>query len=52
MRNKLDGLDCIIRPLALTNKLVNPSDPTKCVSYPEEFIVMEHADYGSLHELI
>ena len=52
MHKKLSDLDCIIRPLCLSKSLVDPYNYSQIVTYPEEFMIMEYAKYGSLHELL
>lgn len=52
MKENLVDLDCIIKPVAMMNHVVNAINPTESIIYPEEFMVMEHAVYGSLHELV
>ena len=52
MNKKLGDLDCIVRPVCLSKHLVDPYNYSQIVSYPEEFMIMEYAKYGSLHELL
>ena len=42
----------MIKPIGLTNTLLNPDNLNETIKYPEDFIVLEHAKYGSLHEVI
>lgn len=51
MHDKLRGLDCIVQALAYQNTTTNPQNPFQDIVYPEHFIVMDYAQYGSLHEL-
>lgn len=52
MNEDLRGLDCIVRPIKLSRDLVCPTDFSRDIEYFEDFMVMEHAGYGSLQELI
>lgn len=52
MKENLSDLDCIIQPQGFTNQVACPQNPlAEVITYPEHFMVIEYAQYGSLHEL-
>ena len=52
MHRHLSDLDCIVKPLCMSRHLTDPNNYHNSITYPEEFMVLEYAEYGSLHELI
>lgn len=52
MSTKLAHCKFTIKSLSMQDYLADPSDPTIRVAYPEPFQILEHADYGSLNDLV
>ncbi len=45
----INELDCVVRTYGLRNKLVKWQDESEEIEFPDPFLILQHADYGSLH---